>query len=133
VERRIHELGLDGAFVLKGQQTQLKRAYLEAEIFCHPAMFEGFGLAVAEALACGLPVVGFSGSAGVCELVRDGENGLIAEQSGGALALAAALERLIVDEPLRLALRARAPESTRTYTQDAFRRRWAELLEEVVP
>ena len=101
LDKRIRALGLEGAVQMMGQASDLKRAYQEAEIFCHPALFEGFGLAVAEALAQGLPVVAFADTAGVREMVRDGENGVLVPRRRGANALADGLEKLIRDRELR--------------------------------
>lgn len=57
---------------------------------------EGFGIAVAEASACGLPViVGRSG--GLAEAVRDGETGLVVDPEDPA-AVAAALRRVLDDQ-----------------------------------
>jgi glycosyltransferase involved in cell wall biosynthesis len=119
---RIQELGLEGVVTLKGQQTGLRRVYQEAEIFCHPARFEGFGLSVVEALA---------DSKGVEEIVKDGDNGLLAGPNGDPTALAAVLERMISDVPLRQRMQARAPESVRGFTQQAFLDRWLDLLDDI--
>lgn len=128
---RVRALGLSSV-ELPGQIEDVKSAYLSAEIFCHPALYEGFGLSVAEALACGLPVVAFADCTGVNEFVRDQDNGLLVARAGGAEALAAALERLIEDDALRARLRVRAPESIRPFSLDAFRRNWIGLVEEVM-
>ncbi|MCI4322990.1 MAG: glycosyltransferase [Thermoplasmata archaeon] len=54
--------------------AELRCAYGAAEIFVHPAPWEGFGLVAAEAWHFGRPVV-VSAEAGVAELVDDGVNG----------------------------------------------------------
>jgi glycosyltransferase involved in cell wall biosynthesis len=63
-----------------------------------PSRAEGFGLAAAEAAACELPVVA-SRTSSLPEIVRDGETGLLVP-CGDPVALAAALGRLLRDEPL---------------------------------
>jgi len=129
---RIRELGLDGAVQLMGQSNDMKRVYLEAQILAHPALFEGFGLSVAEALACGTPVVAFADCAGVNQFVHDNVNGVLVDRAGGAQALAAGLEKLIVDEPLRQALRARGPGSLEPFSIERFRERWTAVVDEIV-
>jgi phosphatidylinositol alpha-1,6-mannosyltransferase len=59
---------------------------------------EGFGIALAEASACGLPVIA-GDSGGLAEAVRDGETGLVVDPDDPA-AVAAALKRLIEDQLL---------------------------------
>lgn len=123
--------GLEGRALLMGHESNMRDAYRNAEILAHPALHEGFGLSVAEALACGLPVVAYSDCAGVNEFVHHDQNGLMADRSKGPAAFAEALERLIVDQDLRETLRARAPESISPFTRDAFLARWEEVLRQL--
>lgn len=69
----------------------LKSLYLEADIFCLPSRWEGFPNVVGEALAHGLPVVGFAECAGIKSLVRNFENGVIADGNDNAISLSIAL------------------------------------------
>ena len=59
---------------------------------------EGFGVALAEASACGLPVIAGQ-SGGLAEAVRDGETGLVVDPDDAG-AVAAALKRLLEDQLL---------------------------------
>jgi len=59
---------------------------------------EGFGVALAEASACGLPVIAGQ-SGGLAEAVRDGETGLVVDPDD-PVAVAAALKRLLEDQLL---------------------------------
>lgn len=64
----------------------LRAAYEAADVFVHPAPYEGFGLVVVEAWRHGRPVV-VSRGAGAAELVEDGYNGYVAApRSADALA-----------------------------------------------
>jgi glycosyltransferase involved in cell wall biosynthesis len=65
-------------------------AYQDADLFVLPTLHDGFGFVVAEAMACGLPVI-TTDACGAAEWVRDGESGWIVK-AGDADALAAALE-----------------------------------------
>ena len=129
--QKIHELGLESSLLLMGHVHDMRQAYLDSEILCHPALFEGFGLAAAEALACGTPVVAFSDCAGVNEFVKDNVNGLMVDRSSGSVGLAAALSRLILDEPLRLRLRHGAAKSISQFHREVFLSRWSALIDEV--
>jgi glycosyltransferase involved in cell wall biosynthesis len=70
---------------------------------------EPFGLAIAEAMACGRAVV-TTGHGGAAEFVEDGRNALIA-RAGDMRALANAVERLVIDVPLRKDLGNQAHET----------------------
>jgi glycosyltransferase involved in cell wall biosynthesis len=79
-----------------------------ADVFVFPSQnrLEGFGLAVAEAMAAGLPVV-IADVPGVREVIEDGKEGLLAEPLL-ASDLAAKVQRLLDDNPLRLSMAAAA-------------------------
>jgi len=77
-----------------------------------PSQYEGFGLAAAEAGACGRPVVAANVSS-LPEIVHDGETGLLVPP-GDPPALAAAILRLLGDPALRRRLGAAAAARIRT-------------------
>lgn len=126
---RIKSLGVESSFVLAGSRSDMGAEYSRMAIFCHPAEFEGFGLAPAEALALGMPVVAFSDCAGVNQFVVDGVNGLMADREGGAAALAEALEKLMMDSDLRLRLGRNGPASVEAFTEERFANAWVDIIE----
>ena len=69
------------------------------DILVHPALTEGSGRVIMEAMAAGKPVVGMK-SGGVQELIRDGENGFLI-QPGNDQDLAEKVKLLLEDENLR--------------------------------
>jgi glycosyltransferase involved in cell wall biosynthesis len=92
--------------------AEVERLLERASVVVAPCEREGFGLAAAEAMAFGRPVVAAAGGA-LLELVSDGETGLLVPPRDAA-ALRAAVERLLRDPELRerlgRAARARARE-----------------------
>jgi glycosyltransferase involved in cell wall biosynthesis len=96
---------------LTPQSAELVRLYREADIFVLPARGDCLPQAIAEAMACGLPVIATSVGA-ISELVRDRETGLIgAPASPGELARAIAA--LIADPQRRKAMGAAGLEKAR--------------------
>jgi L-malate glycosyltransferase len=69
------------------------------DVALFPSSSESFGLAALEALACGVPVVA-SRVGGLPEVVAHGETGFL-EPVGDTAAMAADVQRLLDDEPLR--------------------------------
>lgn len=59
LKKEIEKAGLEKNIFLKGSCTEeeLYKLMRESKVFVFPSIFEGWGLAIAEALACGLPVV----------------------------------------------------------------------------
>ncbi len=79
--------------------AEVERLLERASVVVAPCEREGFGLAAAEAMAFGRPVVAAAGGA-LLELVADGETGLLVPPRD-APALRAAVERLLADPQLR--------------------------------
>jgi glycosyltransferase involved in cell wall biosynthesis len=79
--------------------AEVERLLERASILVAPCEREGFGLAAAEAMAFGRPVVAAAGGA-LLDLVADGETGLLVPPRD-APALRAAVERLLEDPGLR--------------------------------
>jgi glycosyltransferase involved in cell wall biosynthesis len=85
-----------------------------------PRFREPWGLVCNEAMHQGKPMIATTAvGAGAGGLVVDGETGLVVAP-GDARALAAAIERLLGDEPLRSRLGARARQAVSAYTYDAM-------------
>ncbi len=74
--------------------------YRLADVFVYPSVYEGFGLPVLEAMACGTPVVA-NESSSIPEVVGDGAY-LVRE--GDARAMAGAIIALLLQKPLRESL-----------------------------
>lgn len=89
------ELGLGGSLLLPGRAGDVAGWLRRAELFVHPARWEGFGLVLLEAMLAELPVVA-AGVSAIPEIVVDGETGLLVPPDDPA-ALADALLRLLAD------------------------------------
>ncbi|GGF32316.1 glycosyl transferase [Aliidongia dinghuensis] len=76
----------------------LPEAYRAADVFVLPSFYEGYGMAYAEAMAHGLPVIGTDAGA-IPETVPDTAGILV--PAGDRAALTAALDRMIGDADLR--------------------------------
>jgi len=103
----------EGSVVLRGavDDAELAAAYAAATLFAMPSRYEGYGIAFAEALAHGLPVLGCA--VGPVPALVGPEAGLLVPPND-APALAAALARLMGDPALRahMAAAARARAAT---------------------
>ena len=74
------QLGIDSSRChLHGPITEVKREYLQSSLFVLPSRYEGFGLVLIEAMACGLPVVSFDCENGPRNIIRDGQNGFLVQ------------------------------------------------------
>ena len=102
-----------------------------ADLFVSSSWVQGFGNAIWEALACGIPVVAMDCGAAVRSLVRDGIDGWIV-RTNSIKALASALASLMGNDAARAALAARAPEVLTRFSLEASLKMWETLLDKVV-
>jgi glycosyltransferase involved in cell wall biosynthesis len=94
--------------------------------------YEGFPMALLEAMAHGLAVVSFDCDSGPREIIRHEVDGLLVEPVGGRQHLALAIERLIQDEALRCRLGHGAVKVVERFSQERFVRRWEEVLQDLL-
>jgi glycosyltransferase involved in cell wall biosynthesis len=92
-------LGLGDVVQFAGFREDLDDYVSCFDLFAHPALAEGLGVATLKAAAAGVPVVGFN-AGGVIEAVANEKTGLLVPPEDVA-ALAAAIARLADDENLR--------------------------------
>lgn len=98
LEALARELGVAEALLLPGRVGDVAAVLRAAEVVVHPARWEGFGLALLEAMHCERPIVA-SRVSSIPEIVADGETGLLVPP-GDAPALTAAVAELL-DDPAR--------------------------------
>ena len=117
VRERLHRMVRQGRAVLveNAGEEDLAALYRGGRALAFPSLVEGFGLPVAEAMACGTPVV-TSDRSSLPEVA--GEAAILVDPEDPA-ALASALQRVLEDEPLRRRLVAAGAERVRRFRPDA--------------
>lgn len=128
LERQIKELGLQGRIFLKGFTDEPIGKLQKADIFMFPSKYEGFGLALAEAMALGLPVLGFKSCSGVNELIRHDGNGYLAQDK---VELRKYLESLIKSAERRQYFGESGIAEMKNYDPVIILKHWKELIEAV--
>lgn len=119
-----------GRIHLRGFVSDSYAVLSDADLFVSSSWVEGFGNAIWEALACGVPVVAMDCGLPVRSLVREGVDGLIV--TGGISELASALASLMSDGARRKALAERAPEVVTRYSLESSLNAWEALLNDVL-
>lgn len=107
VRERINALGLEKRVALLGEVSaaDLRELYDSADLFVQPSLYEGYGMAISEAIARGLPVV--STTAGAIPTTAPPEASRLVEP-GDVPALAKTLSALLGDPAERETLAAGA-------------------------
>ncbi|MFJ5551713.1 glycosyltransferase [Streptomyces sp. NPDC093225] len=124
---RTAELGLDGSVEWMGRTADVLGALRGASVFAQASRAEGFPITLLEAMAAGVPCAAFDCAPGVREIIRDGEDGLLA-RVGNTTELAGHLERLISDKALRDRLGDAAFANVRRYSPTEITDRWEALF-----
>ena len=126
------ELGLNDKVVWLGHigGAEKSRALSEADVFIQASHSESFGIAVVEALACGLPCVVSQGVAISPDIAEAGA-GIVAAPSADGLA--AAVERMLTDVSARPAMaRAARDLALRVFSLDAMGERLESLYRDII-
>lgn len=92
----ISTVGMTEKIALAGVTPNIANEFANADIFVLPSLYESFGLATAEAMSHGLPVIGFSDCSGTNELIVSGETGLLVDPGSDRIeSLAKGLQNLM--------------------------------------
>lgn len=128
---RVKELGLEGDVLFLGNEPAIEKPLRAGDIFAAPYLWpEAFGLAVLEAMAVGLPVVG-SISGGIVDLLGHGKYGLLFERENVS-DLASCFLRYAKDASLRSQMGKAARQEALEYTSLKMRERIQKVYEDVL-
>jgi glycosyltransferase involved in cell wall biosynthesis len=129
LEQQIQELGLGDAVLHLSAipDGDLVLFYNRAALFVFPSLYEGFGLPVLEAMACGTPVV-CSDAASLPEVAGDAALRVSPLDEEG---WAEAMYRALTDARLREELRARGLERARAFTWERTAEETVEVYREI--
>ncbi len=134
-EGRLREIiagkGLERSFVIHKPTKNIMEKYLESSIYAMSSRFEGFGMVLIEAMACGVPCVSFDCHYGPADVIKDGEDGFIVRYLDSK-ELADKICFLIENEETRKLMGRKARENIRRYSRETVMRKWTDLFEKVL-
>ena len=116
---------------LHGRTDNVEAEYVNSSVFVLSSRFEGFGMVLTEAMACGLPVVSFDCPWGPRSIITDGEDGLLVE-NGNVEALADGLSKLMGDDALRHRMAANGIKNVQRFSIEYIAECWKKLFERTV-
>lgn len=132
LEELIEDLGLDSRVCLFGKVKDVDLLYRKAHLFCLPSRWEGFPNAIAEAMAHGLPSVGYDQCSGVSDLIEDGVTGKLADGLDNPDSLSQTLSVLMRDDIRRAEMGAAANKKIQQYEPEIVFDQWEKLLKEAI-
>lgn len=129
LEELIAKHHLEDRVTLVGTTDRIYREYRHADLFAMPSKYESFGLATAEALAFGVPAVGFASCPGTNEIISDRKNGLLVKRGRSHVkSFADGLECLMKDEDLCVKLGEQGRKDMEQYNYTRVIDNWERLI-----
>lgn len=126
----VEELGLQDKIIFTRYvpENDLPVIYNLADVFVFPSLYEGFGLPVLEAMACGTPVV----TSNVSSLPEVAGDAVLLINPHSVEELADSIKRIISDEDLRKRNIAKGLEQAKLFTWEKCARETLEAFSQVL-
>ena len=128
-EAMVDDLKLDKARCkVLGPTGQIQAEYMNSSLLVMSSRFEGFGMVLVEAMACGLPVISFDCPCGPKDIIHDGVDGLLVE-SGNVEQLAGKMIWMIQHPEQQKSMSKEAKRNVKRFQMDNIANQWRALFE----
>ncbi len=122
LEQRILEKQLSGRINIYDYTSDVMSEYLKSQFFVLSSDYEGFGLVIVEAMACGLPVISTDCPHGPSDLIDNGVTGLLASLE--VKDLADRMEWMISHQEERRMMGVKAHAAAAAYRKEVIMKKW---------
>lgn len=127
-ERLIDSLEIDRTrCALHGRTNNVEQEYVNSSLYVLSSRFEGFGMVMIEAMACGLPVVSFDCPWGPRAIISNGVDGLLSE-NGSTKDLSACILKVMKDSILHKAMSKNAIANVKRFGIEIVAQQWRQLF-----
>jgi glycosyltransferase involved in cell wall biosynthesis len=131
LKQKTRYLNIEKSVSFYKPEVNIQSKYLESSIYVMSSRFEGFGMVLIEAMACGVPCVSFNCNYGPSDIIRQGEDGYLVE-NGNITELASKIIKLIEEKNLRMQMGERAKQNVKRYLPEVIVKQWDELFKSLV-
>lgn len=114
--------------ILHGRTSDVEKEYLDSSVFVCSSRFEGFGMVILEAMACGLPVISFDCPWGPGSIISDGVDGYLVN-NGDTKSLAGKMICLLHSEEDRYRVAKNALNKSSQYSIETIALQWKYLFD----
>ena len=129
LEHLIESLNIDrDTCALHGRTSDIEKEYVDSSLFVCSSRFEGFGMVIVEAMACGLPVVSFDCPWGPGSIISDGRDGVLVENAN-VDALADKIIQVLSAKDYMHELAQNAVDKSKKYRLESIALKWKSLFE----
>jgi glycosyltransferase involved in cell wall biosynthesis len=129
LEAQAETLGISSAVRMLGWRHDVPELLRTFDVFLLTSLWEGLPRSIVEAFISGVPVVA-SHVDGIGEVVQEGRNGFLVPP-GNAEAMAAAVIRMLKDEPLRQTMGEQARSSVNDFSVEKMLKDYSDLYENI--
>ena len=130
LERARESHNLTGRVHLPGRVPNPMAYLRQCDLFVMSSRYEGFPMALCEAMACGLPVISFDCPTGPGEIIRNEVDGILVP-SGDICRLTESMDHLMSNAEVRKILGAKATEVLERFSEDRIMEEWDRILAEL--
>lgn len=128
-EKMLDDLHIDRTrCILNGRTLDIQSEYVRSSLAVCSSRFEGFGLSIVEAMACGLPVVSFDCPWGPRSIISNNEDGVLVD-NGNIEILAKYMILLMKDDVTRKTMAENAVKNVQRYKLEQIAQQWKLLFE----
>lgn len=131
LQQQIDSLGITASCILEPTVSNIVDKYCESSIFALSSRFEGFGMVIIEAMACGVPPVSFTCPCGPRDIISDEKDGLLVED-GNIEQLAEKISYLIENEDIRKKMGQQARMDVQRFRIENIAEQWKQLFESLI-
>lgn len=128
LQQMINERNLQDSLHINCPTNDIVDEYIQSSLIVMTSNYEGFGMVLVEAMACGVPAVAFDCKCGPKDIVKNGENGYLVT-NGDIDGLAEAMMILMRDEKKRIMFSMNARQVVSTYSEENVMKQWITLFE----
>ncbi|MEC4050883.1 glycosyltransferase family 4 protein [Flavobacterium sp. SUN046] len=117
------ELGISKSVYFFEPEKDIEKKYLESSIYVMSSRFEGFGMVLIEAMACGVPCVSYDCPCGPSDIIEDEIDGFLVT-NGNIEEFAEKVSYLIENEECRKEFGNKAKENVKRYLPEHILQKW---------
>lgn len=126
LEKLINNFGLNKKIKILGFVDNVKEYYLKSSMFISTSRWEGFGLAILEAMECGVPIIAFDNS-GPSEIIDNYVNGILIERNNIDM-LSQAIDTLANNKKIQKTLSQNALKRAKDFSIDSIIQKWLYII-----